>query len=72
MKDTKVCKGCRYYMAEGMGEKSFCNFLTMTGKSRLVLEEKNGGYKEDSCICYKPKPKGRRKMRNEKIVWEGE
>lgn len=72
MKDVKVCKGCKYYMSETRGNKSFCNFMTMAGRSRLVIEENNGGYKEDSCICFEPRPRRKSKMRNEKIVWEGE
>lgn len=53
MKNPKVCKGCKYRMRAQSGEfKNVCNYIEITGRSRLVVERENGGYKTDSCICY--------------------
>jgi hypothetical protein len=52
-KDKGVCEDCIYWKkfrdAPMLG--SFCNFLEMEGKSRILVEQENGGIKYDSCIC---------------------
>lgn len=56
MKDKGVCKGCKYYKEDSTTFGcSICDFLEMTGKSRIVIEIQNGGIKHDSCICYEEK-----------------
>ena len=62
MKNKDVCIGCKYHVktCTKVVFKNICDYAEMTGKSRLVKEMQNGGYKEDSCICYE---KGRRKNR---------
>lgn len=62
MKNKSVCKGCKYYL-ENSSKPYFrdtCDYMEQTGKSRLVAEMKNGGVKQDSCICFEA---GRRKRR---------
>lgn len=53
MKNKGVCEGCIYYKslrdAPMLGK--ICDFASMTGKSRIVIERENGGIKHDSCIC---------------------
>ena len=52
MKNEGVCDGCKYHntynteTSAGYG----CSYLEKEGSSRLVIEMKNGGYKQDSCI----------------------
>ena len=63
MKKATVCKGCKYLITHcsyGMF-KGTCSYMDKTGHSRLVVEIENGGYQEDSCICYCPKEQKRRK-----------
>ena len=62
MKSMDVCSGCKY-LAKRCDIPAFnntCDYLTITGHSRLKAENENGGYKKDSCVCYE---KGRRKTR---------
>ena len=56
MKNKGVCKGCRYHRVTtpDVYEKNTCCYCLVNGKSRLVIEMNNGGYKKDSCICYEP------------------
>ena len=56
MKNKGVCKGCKYHCTntQNVYEKDTCCYLIANGESRLVKEMNNGGYKEDSCICYEP------------------
>lgn len=59
MKDKGVCKGCVYNIppsAYSKEQRNGCNFCDLTGKSRLVIERKNGVEgRNDICICYKEK-----------------
>lgn len=57
MKNKGVCKGCRYYKEHSTTPDyvGICDFLDMTGKSRIVIEMQNGGIEHDSCICYESK-----------------
>lgn len=68
-KNKKVCEGCKYLMkSDGLVSlNNTCNYMSITGKSRLQMEEKNGGYKSDSCCCYE---KGRR-VRVSRKKWNG-
>ena len=52
MKEKGVCNGCKYHLAKFENLKDLCNYCEMTGRSRLVIERENGGYKKESCICY--------------------
>lgn len=63
MKNAGVCNGCKYHITRTTYHdlKGGCNYMNVTGHSRLVVEEKNGGYKDDSCICYEVKTRRRRK-----------
>ena len=67
MKDRAVCVGCKYHVVRGeySAFDDTCDYITMTGRSRLVVEMENGGVKKDSCICYE---KGVRKGGG-KIPW---
>ena len=53
MKNKGVCDGCIYYKslrdAPMLGK--ICDFASMTGSCRSVIERDNGGFKKDSCIC---------------------
>jgi hypothetical protein len=62
MKDKGVCDGCKYRVtiAANVFLKNTCDYSGVTGKSRLVKEIENGGYKTDSCICYDKGVKTRR------------
>lgn len=61
MKKPSVCKGCKYRMGRQNSDlKDVCNYIEITGRSRLVIERENGGYKTDSCICYEAGEKKRR------------
>lgn len=54
MKDPELCKKCKYKTTDYTFENRYkhrCNFLFITGQSRLVIEMANGGVKTDSCIC---------------------
>lgn len=60
IKDSAVCKGCKYRISNNNSSimlRGSCNYLEMTGKSRLVIERANGGSKVDSCICYEKENK---------------
>lgn len=59
MKNKGVCKGCKYHTTARRESDNRCDYLAMTGRSRLLVEERNGGYKEDSCVCYESR-KGKR------------
>lgn len=50
-KKAGVCRGCVYY--KNHVNSKMCDYLSMEGHSRLIVERENGGYKTDSCICYK-------------------
>ena len=54
IKNKSVCKGCKYVRENTHDslEKHTCIYCIVNGKSRLLIEQKNGGYKKDSCICY--------------------
>ena len=67
MKDSGVCIGCKYHVERGEYSDfdDTCDYITMTGHSRIVVEMENGGIKNDSCICYE---KGERKNRGQ-IPW---
>lgn len=57
VKKPSVCKGCKYRV-EKHTYQSFnqtCNYIEVTGHSRLKVELENGGFKEDSCVCYEKK-----------------
>lgn len=54
MKDEGVCDGCKYCV-EKCNYSIFngsCDYLLLTGHSRMLVERRNGGVKRDSCICY--------------------
>ena len=55
VKDKGVCEGCEYFITYDQLNAfvGTCDYATLTGKSRLVKEMENGGFKKDSCICYK-------------------
>ena len=55
MKNQKVCNGCIYHLERGehFSFNNTCEYMTITGHSRLVFERQNGGCQTDSCICYK-------------------
>jgi len=69
VKDKGVCDGCKYLIPSNYGYtelQSACDYAEMTGKSRLVIELKNGGYRSDSCPCYDKGKRGRgRKVKHE-------
>jgi hypothetical protein len=54
MKNRKVCRGCKYHVAKSYSQpyNGTCNYCLAEGRSRLMIERKNGGYKTDSCVCY--------------------
>ena len=53
MKNKDVCKGCKYAIRySGQHYYSMCGYGDATGKSRIIVENANGGIKKDSCICY--------------------
>ena len=61
VKKQSVCKGCRYYIDKSPA-KGQCGYMEATKQSRLKVELENGGYKEDSCVCYEKKQgKGRKR-----------
>lgn len=51
IKPENVCKGCKY--GKKFREYTICNYSEMEGHSRLLVEQNNGGYRTDTCICYK-------------------
>jgi hypothetical protein len=55
MKNKKVCEGCIYLTGRHFHYqlRGTCSYLHETGHSRLMVERANGGYKTDSCICYR-------------------
>lgn len=59
MKNKAVCIGCKYHMAGTTYPllKGACGYMDKTARSRLKAERDNGGYKNDSCICYEEKRK---------------
>lgn len=54
MKNKEVCKDCKYLIVRtaSCDLKGTCNYCVVNGRSRSSVEEANGGYKTDSCICY--------------------
>jgi hypothetical protein len=56
MKDKGVCDGCKYHIVKDRSlSRQFddtCQYLDVEGKSRLMVEMNNGGYRTDSCCCY--------------------
>lgn len=66
VKKESVCNGCKYYqkVSGTMSLYNICTYMDATGKSRLKVEYDNGGYKEDSCVCYEKEKahKGRSKL----------
>lgn len=52
-KKAGVCNGCKYAFKKPGIE--LCYYMEMEGRSRLKVEYENGGYKEDSCVCYTKK-----------------
>lgn len=73
LKKSKVCKGCKYLLTGKTSPmQGCCDYLSVTGKSRLMYERKHGGYKVDSCVCYE-KGKQRKVSPYGKTQWnEGE
>ena len=70
MKKNGVCKGCKHRVTKSWCAAAFnntCNYLENTGKSRLVIERENGGYKTDSCICYEAGPRMRRRKKRKEV-----
>lgn len=67
-KNPEVCKGCRYHQkrSDTMSINNICRYMDVTGQSRLKVEYENGGYKEDSCVCYEKKT-GNERRRKSKI-----
>lgn len=64
MKKKGVCNGCRYQVTY-KNNNSFafnCDYCEMTGRSRLVKEREEGGYKKDSCVCYEKRKKKNRRF----------
>lgn len=59
VKQKGVCDGCKYLMPISYGLSNACNYVEMTGKSRLKIEMDNGGYSNDSCPCYEKKGRER-------------
>ena len=66
VKKESVCRGCKYHqkISGTMSIPNLCRYMDMTGRSRLKVEYDNGGYKEDSCVCYEKGKahRGRSKM----------
>lgn len=62
MKKKSVCKGCEYYKehASYTNLRGICDYIEVTGHSRLVVERQNGGYRTDTCLCWKKKERKRR------------
>lgn len=58
MKDRKVCEGCKYRIKKG--DIFVCDYCLETGHSRLMVEQANGGWQKDRCVCYE---KGEHKNR---------
>lgn len=67
-KKKEVCQDCKYHMkrSETMSINNICRYMDMTGHSRLKVEYDNGGYKEDSCVCYERK-QGNERRRKSKL-----
>lgn len=63
VKKESVCRGCKYHqkISGTMSINNLCRYMDMTGHSRLKVEYENGGYKEDSCVCYEKGNNRRRK-----------
>ncbi len=59
MKNTNVCKGCKYHVERGEFHvfNNTCAYSVKTGRSRLRVERENGGYQKDACICYEERRK---------------
>lgn len=52
-KSPAVCKGCKYRTTVGSGGLKGCDYIGVEGHSRLLEEERNGGYRTDACCCYR-------------------
>ena len=64
MKNPNVCKDCKYRSSDYQYNNRYrnnCDYLSITGHSRIVIEMENGGVQEDSCICYEKKPREKRR-----------
>lgn len=55
LKSVEVCKGCKYLLKGQTELKNTCNYLEITGHSRVLVEMEHGGVKADSCCCYEKK-----------------
>lgn len=66
-KNPGVCKGCKYHISKGTYNAfdDSCDYVTLTGHSRLVVELEHGGFKTDSCVCYE---KGRHRYREKQPI----
>lgn len=69
MKNPGVCKGCKYFLARTWAPdlRNICNYIEVEGRSRLVVERENGGYKTDSCICYEAGTRKRRRRKQNEL-----
>lgn len=70
VKKAGVCKGCTYSIERDTSTtvRNTCGYMAKTGHSRLKVELENGGYKQDSCVCYEKKQARRgRKKKNDNI-----
>lgn len=67
-KNKEICKGCKYLVRyDGLVNlRNTCDYIFMTGHSRLLQEEKNGGYQSDACVCYERGKRRRKESINEK------
>jgi len=67
VKKKSVCNGCKYLIPSNYTYSELqnaCDYAEMTGKSRLMIEMENGGYRKDSCPCYEKGNRGRGKKVN--------
>lgn len=57
MKDKKKCLTCAYAMNgySNSTMKTCCDYLEVTGTSRIVKEMADGSYKSRECTSYTPK-----------------
>ncbi len=73
VKKPSVCKGCKYLVDKHTYSNfnQTCNYMEMTGHSRLKVELENGGFQVDSCVCYEKKTrKGRPKKTETQEITE--
>ena len=64
MKDKGVCEGCMYHksLRDTPMLGMFCDFAEMTGRSRMIIEQNNGGIKQDGCICKTEKTRKKKQV----------